>query len=356
MKFFCVRRQVQKYRVGDVNISEDFLKIVEEAKPNKDVFVVLDDVSEDSSYTELDHEFLQHIKNSLEKLNLCYCFITNIRNKNFNFPFKNIIFITNSLISYYHQFFGLNKNNINHKWNFNSKKGLFIPGKIFAYNRCVLMYALYKENLLPNLNWSFYGSEKNKERLKKIYFSNLNNDEFENFINHCNRKIDINDDTRIIFDSNGEVILLSPWPYDSSIYSNTAYSIVSETYFHYGKIPTLTEKTFRPILNKHPFIILGASGTLDLLKNLGFKTFIEYLPINYDLIINEEERLSAVVKCIKYFSENYLNFLEDIQLDIEHNYRKLIEINQKQIVEIENFLPKEFDDRTLFNWTYIRNS
>ena len=35
----------------------------------------------------------------------------------------------------------------------------------------------------------------------------------------------------------------------------------------------LTEKTFKPILNMQPFVIVGNAYSLKMLKQLGYKTF-----------------------------------------------------------------------------------
>jgi hypothetical protein len=51
--------------------------------------------------------------------------------------------------------------------------------------------------------------------------------------------------------------------------------VSAETVFQYP-YPYLTEKTFRAIIHKRPFVILGAVHSLKLLQDLGFKTFSNF--------------------------------------------------------------------------------
>ena len=88
---------------------------------------------------------------------------------------------------------------------------------------------------------------------------------------------------------------------------------------------------------------------------MGFKTFREYLPIDYDSIVDDYERLRAVISCIQYFKDNYSKYINDIQLDLEHNFNRFNEMVKEDITQIESILPKEVDPRTQFDWTYIRH-
>ena len=57
-------------------------------------------------------------------------------------------------------------------------------------------------------------------------------------------------------------------------YENTYFSIVSETNFfgEFGEGIFASEKIFRPILKKHPFIIVSRPNTLNILRQIGYKT------------------------------------------------------------------------------------
>ena len=77
----------------------------------------------------------------------------------------------------------------------------------------------------------------------------------------------------------------------------TYFSIVSETSSSDDWI-FITEKTVRPMIYYHPFIIWGNPGTLEVLKSYGFETFPELFDESYDSIWNEELRLQSIMKSV----------------------------------------------------------
>jgi len=69
-------------------------------------------------------------------------------------------------------------------------------------------------------------------------------------------------------------------PINIPLYQRFFCEIVCETNFTQGFFPT--EKIWRPILYKTPFIVVGAPGFINHLKALGFKTFDNYWNETYD--------------------------------------------------------------------------
>jgi hypothetical protein len=57
----------------------------------------------------------------------------------------------------------------------------------------------------------------------------------------------------------------------------------------------LTEKTFKPIKNAQPFVIFGAYGSLQLLRDMGYKTFDNVLNNKYDIIHNTSDRWKSAM-------------------------------------------------------------
>jgi hypothetical protein len=57
----------------------------------------------------------------------------------------------------------------------------------------------------------------------------------------------------------------------------------------------LTEKTFKPIKNSQLFIIFGPAGSLQLLRDMGYKTFDHIFNNKYDIIKNTTQRWKAVM-------------------------------------------------------------
>jgi hypothetical protein len=88
-------------------------------------------------------------------------------------------------------------------------------------------------------------------------------------------------------------------------YNDTYFSLVPESDIHkkLSDILHITEKTFKPIAFRHPFMIWGQVGTLQRLKELGFETFENLFDESYDDISNHRQRLDAVVNNIAAFNK-----------------------------------------------------
>lgn len=81
-------------------------------------------------------------------------------------------------------------------------------------------------------------------------------------------------------------------------YHNSLLSVVTETNFENNEI-FLTEKIFKPILHRHPFIVVGAYKTLDHLKELGYKTYSDFIDESYDDIKDPRARLVKIAEVCK---------------------------------------------------------
>jgi hypothetical protein len=112
-------------------------------------------------------------------------------------------------------------------------------------------------------------------------------------------------------------------------YNNTYFSVVSETNFYkkYGSSPFLSEKTFKPIAEKHPFILLNRPGSLNKLKEIGYKTFSSVINEDYDNEEDDNKRLKMIVDEVirlSNLSEKELNkFLHVCKRICNFNYELL---------------------------------
>lgn len=99
--------------------------------------------------------------------------------------------------------------------------------------------------------------------------------------------------------------------------------VVTETCFWENKLH-LTEKIFKPIVLKQPFILLGCPNNLKYLKRYGFKTFNSWWDENYDNIVDPISRMDAVVSIINQLSNKSTAELEgmlnEMQATLDHNY------------------------------------
>jgi hypothetical protein len=118
---------------------------------------------------------------------------------------------------------------------------------------------------------------------------------------------------------------------------NTYFSIVAETSAEDDWI-FITEKTVRPMIYYHPFIMWGNPGTLDVLKRHGFKTFPEFFDESYDRIENQELRLQKVIENVERLCSLPLDKIHEMYLSVLpkliHNHDLLIKLYQEQTKNI----------------------
>jgi len=100
--------------------------------------------------------------------------------------------------------------------------------------------------------------------------------------------------------------------------------VVTETCFWETKCH-LTEKAFKPIILKQPFILLGCAHNLEYLKSYGFKTFDRWFNESYDTITDPVKRLQAVTDVLKSIcarsNEELTVMLHEMEEVLEYNYR-----------------------------------
>lgn len=94
---------------------------------------------------------------------------------------------------------------------------------------------------------------------------------------------------------------------------------------------TFTEKTYKFILAKVPFILCGMPGALAVLRETGYKTFSPWINEAYDLIENDEDRAVAIAEEIERLcsqtDEWWLEAQKELLPRLEHNFNYLIAQN-----------------------------
>lgn len=307
--------------------------------------IILQDVEEDGMHDLYKQEIVKKWYAYLIDKGFTVSFVLSHRNSKDMYPFPNIAFINGMLIKTYYYQLNRHINQRPTEWN-NNGVALFLPGKTKFYTRSRLMYELHKANITENMEWSYIVPEEAREIIKERYFTDLSGDEFNTFIKECTRSIDVDYDKQGVLGMINDDMCMLEGCYNVApdIYNNTGFTIISETWYAGGTIPIITEKTFRTMMNCHPFILLGAKGALRMLKEFGFKTFESYL-VNpdYNELEREEDRLLAVVENVKYFQENYLRFEDEIRKDVEHNYHLVMDLAKQHIAAIEQTLPSPYE-------------
>jgi hypothetical protein len=145
---------------------------------------------------------------------------------------------------------------------------------------------------------------------------------------------------------NGSELLTNGYPYDVKIYDSTKISYIVETVGpeYGGPTQFITEKTFRPILNRSPFIIQGTKGNYRHLESLGFDTYNKFFS-DMDFLVEsyatDDTRYDYISKFPKHTKElldaanRYDKELSTIALS---NQKLLLDYGSKEIDKVRNFL------------------
>jgi hypothetical protein len=146
---------------------------------------------------------------------------------------------------------------------------------------------------------------QNKDRVMNIPEMKLDQDDMS--INHAQKLTDSTDE----------------------YYANSYFSIVSETNFfkETGQGLFVSEKIFRPILKKHPFVLVSRPNTLNMMRSIGYKTFDPIINEDYDNEEDDCKRMLMIVEEIDRLcklSDNELTvFLNKAKEITEYNYNML---------------------------------
>lgn len=103
-------------------------------------------------------------------------------------------------------------------------------------------------------------------------------------------------------------------------FNETCFSVIAESFREPASaVNFLTEKTYKAIAGRHPFMLYAASGSLELLKSQGFETFNNLFDETYDLV-DFEEKLKIIKTNIDNFEKQSYN--TETLAKIDHNYQR----------------------------------
>ena len=117
-------------------------------------------------------------------------------------------------------------------------------------------------------------------------------------------------------------------------YCDTEVEVVLETLFDDNRWH-LTEKILRPIACGQPFILASTPGSLEYLKQYGFKTYHDVWNEDYDTVTDPESRLHRIIDLMKYL----VGLNDEQKKDIMYRAQTIADYNRKL------FFSKEFFDR-----------
>ena len=212
-------------------------------------------------------------------------------------------------------------------------------------HRFAIISLLHSNNLIVDGYNSFSNCPVNSDDL---YFNN--NNSFDLMFNDTLNKYDnikdklaagynVKDLLPLIIDSQ---FFQTYFAFDTShrplkkYFNSTYFSLVNETYFETGNVRFLTEKIYKPIMHKHPFILVSTPYSLELLKEQGYKTFDDFIDESYDNELDNGKRLLKIIKEVEKLcklNQSELKVFQNYCLPIvEHNYKIFFE---KQIEVIK---------------------
>lgn len=206
-------------------------------------------------------------------------------------------------------------------------------------HRFYLMYKLNKTNLIQSGLYSYIKHEYdnlNTDRLIESfsqYFDSTDIDDFKNM-----KPVQLTD-----FGNSGEL-------YGKNIifghYEKTFLSLVTETEFG-NDVVYLSEKTFKPIFCKHPFLMVASKYTLREIKKLGYKTFDKWWDESYDECDNVFDRINEILKILDSLKLKTPDELFQIRLEMQDvlNYNYELYIKRRNDIKIDkHFVTNIFDD------------
>lgn len=190
-------------------------------------------------------------------------------------------------------------------------------------NRCMLIDGIYKHNM-QDFGFISWVSPERVEGYKFSYFDNslLSLDEYYN--------------DKASQDN-------TPLQYVTSL-----IDIIGESADTDDKtMMSLTEKFFRAIIYKKPFLIVSNKGSHQELEKRGFKLFHDFFDYSFDDYKNMEDRIESILNQIKFYKDHdYTELAKKTRRKTEYNYQKLL-----SILNDKDYIPEEFWDYL----PYIRN-
>lgn len=107
--------------------------------------------------------------------------------------------------------------------------------------------------------------------------------------------------------------------YDSDKFHDVFLQIVAETTqitLDNESRVFFSEKIFKPVLAMQPFVLLAQHQSLRAFKELGFRTFGDFIDESYDDIADDEQRLIVATQAAIEFFDRPLDVLHDVMIEM----------------------------------------
>jgi hypothetical protein len=200
-------------------------------------------------------------------------------------------------------------------------------------------YAKYLENCWnPTKNFSSYNRIL-PDRLHRLEIANHLYNHYPNQIILSRHFGDDATDNLFVNTTNIKSKNLSYTIHDKDFIDSFCH-VITERIFYEDRIH-LTEKTFRPIICCRPFILASSPGSLQYLKDYGFKTFSDFWSEDYDNITDHNKRLYAILNIIDYIG----SLTHSQMIDLLHSMKEILIYNRNHFYnQFEKNITKELHD------------
>jgi hypothetical protein len=140
---------------------------------------------------------------------------------------------------------------------------------------------------------------------------------------------------------------------DAGYFDNSYFSVVNETNFYHNLIDTgtrpcccihtdgvfISEKVYKPIAHRHPFIVAALPGTLKYLRVVGYKTFEGLFNEDYDTIKDDNDRHVAIEQEILRLT----NLTDDEWLELQVKLKPIIDYNYNHFLSLKKLNTTDYD-------------
>ena len=316
----CLSAEYKKYDFSKLDI--DLISAIN----NGQARIVINDAMEGSSWLPQEIEnFTLYLKQYMIKSEMVTVITQNYNYAYDEFPFK---LVTWSLMESFARV-------TSKEWvdyNDDAKKFLCL-NRWINQHRFYFMYQMYKHDILDQFNWSFHGNIENKESFDsgpQKFLRGLPAGGYWaqwDIWNWTDDMAKFAEDTPHMYDIDGDRTAADfhlIWEFHYHKKESLLY-IVTETSFTNDPIRDVSEKTWRPIALQMPFILIHQPFALRRLRDLGYKTFNTLWDEDYDDIVDEKKRMSAIVDLVVSLNsrKDFVELIKSCRGIVEHNFQML---------------------------------
>ncbi len=317
----------KQFSYKDINISKLEQEVTEVLSENPDTKILLCEMIERYAFSPEEQNSLDRVFECLEKLTPNYFLVTD-DTMGHEASFKgNVAYLPGCmLLAYYHIW--IKGHPTATEWNSNDGKGLMFLGKCEKMHRIGLLRKFYEQGALGTVEWTANFANQ-RGLIKDKFFADYSDSEFDTFFNACNRTLDLPNDHPAHPADDTHSFQHQGFPFDHTLYERTAFSVILESEYYSKDIPGISEKSWRAIANKHPFIMVGGESNIPELKKMGFRTFEEYLVIpEYCSILTDTRDMNKALDSVITNTVEFSKLLKDpspalvakIREDVDHNF------------------------------------